>query len=170
MEAKNEISRPRHVLALPQPTLESFCQLATERVRLHDATFPVLDPSALRETYRFYCGYHCELDARVDRSGWTMTFDSRDVGPAEVIHEEDWVATAQGGSFRLVLRSRRAPPPRWCGRNRDSCAGSAGLMTQATRASQCTDLSVTEPGEIESAQWLTKGRPASSSATRRPAR
>jgi hypothetical protein len=100
----------RRLLPLPSPhTLEDFCALATARAQVLDPSFPALDPAGLVETTRFYCGYRTALDTRANGRGWTLDCESRDVGPAECIHEEDWVATAHGaGSPLVIIREQRS--------------------------------------------------------------
>lgn len=96
----------RRLLASPR-TLEAFCALATARARVIDPAFPSLDLAGLVETYRFYCGYRTALDTRANGRGWTLDCESRDVGPAECIHEEDWVATAHGAGSPLAIVCER---------------------------------------------------------------
>jgi hypothetical protein len=93
----------RTLLTLPTPhTMENFCELATSRARRVVPAFPALDPGALVETWRFYCGYRREADARVGGVGWTLFFESADVGPGECIHIEEWTATAWGPGLVLT--------------------------------------------------------------------
>lgn len=99
--------RHRRLLAIPK-SVEEFRALALAEARAIEPTFPDLDLAALQVTARWYAGWVREADTRVDGVGWTLRLVEEDCGPAESVHEEDWVAVAYGPGLRLhVERTTR---------------------------------------------------------------
>ncbi|MBK9037229.1 MAG: hypothetical protein IPL61_39305 [Myxococcales bacterium] len=104
----------RTLLPLPTPRgVADFCALATARARRLDPAFPLLDPTALVVTYRGYCAVREELDRRIDGRGWTAAIEDRDVGPAEVIHEVEWRATAHAPTWSLTVELAEVSSMPW---------------------------------------------------------
>lgn len=86
------------------PSAEAFLALASARARRRDPTFPIADPTRLVHEPGGYCCYAYRGDQRdAAGRGWSLYLEERDVGPAEVIHESEWRATAHGLGGTLEL-------------------------------------------------------------------
>jgi hypothetical protein len=92
---------PHEVLFLPTERLSAFCELANQKAKEHFGNFPLLSEALLTEHEDFYCGYSKTGNNVIDGIGWSFFIESRDVGPAEVIHEEEWLATAYHPNYAL---------------------------------------------------------------------
>lgn len=87
----------RTVLTPDAPSAEAFLALASARARLRDPAFPVADPTRLvHEPVGFCCYAYRSVQRDAAGRGWSLHLEERDVGPAEVIHESEWRATAHG--------------------------------------------------------------------------
>lgn len=94
----------RTVLSPDAPSAEAFLALASARARLRDPTFPLADPTRLAHTPVGFCCYAYRSDQRdAAGRGWSLDLEERDVGPAEVIHESEWRATAHGLDGALAV-------------------------------------------------------------------
>ncbi len=93
----------RRLLPPDLRTVEQFFALATERARRRDPTFPAADGSRLLMTFHWFAGEHRASDQREHGVGWVLDAEDRDVGPAEVIHEDEWTAVAHGQGWGLRI-------------------------------------------------------------------
>lgn len=93
---KSGITRflPHKILHLDNHVIPAFCELANKEVQVFYPDFPELTPAILTEREGYYVGETLEGSEVVDGIGWSMKVDRRDIGPAEVIHEEEWHAAA----------------------------------------------------------------------------
>lgn len=94
---------PFTILELDPATIDSFCALANKKVWEYFPNFPILDVQLLtkHESY-YYCSIKSGREV-VDGIGWSLYIESKDVGPAEVIHEEIWRAIAQHPDFSIKI-------------------------------------------------------------------
>lgn len=86
---------PRTLWSEARINHEAFVQKANDVARTLDPSFPTLELK-LDSLWTGYCATGRGHDARVEGRGWKLDVDERDVGPAEVFHEEDWLAVAHG--------------------------------------------------------------------------
>lgn len=106
---------PYIILELDFPTLDSFCELANQKVAEYFPDFPKLSPEILTE-YKGYSVASVRSGKRIiDNVGWSLVINERDIGPAEAIHEEDWIAIAQHPDFsiKIQLEERHGPIKVW---------------------------------------------------------
>ncbi len=105
----------RTVFYCNQKSVAEFCALATERARL-------IDPTAAEflETNLSYQSWYCAQTGAYEWSdgerGGSLWVESRDVGPAEVIHEDEYRAECWGSGWALrvhYLRSGGLPTVCW---------------------------------------------------------
>ncbi len=91
LEIKRWLSRT--ILKLKNPTHKSFCSLANKKVQNQFNDFPLLTLDFTEES-RYACA--CTISGKkiINGVGWELFLESRDVGPAEISHEEEWIATA----------------------------------------------------------------------------
>lgn len=94
-------------------TTWDFLALATLRARAHDPTFPDLGelPKTLEEGF-CYATWHCAW--REGDRGANVSLTGADIGPAEVIHSDQWSAACWGAawSFRLRFEGGTGQAPR----------------------------------------------------------
>lgn len=96
--------RHRTVLTGERPTVESFCELATERARRRDPSFPAVTHEDLETKAHGPYGRHRVQDTRVDGRGWVLEVEERDEGPAEAVHVDEWAARAYGDGWAMAVR------------------------------------------------------------------
>jgi hypothetical protein len=96
-------------------TAEQFCVLATQRARLIDLEFA--DFLLTKVTYQAaYCARFGSYRFGDAVRGGSLWVESRDVGPAEVVHEEEYVAEywGEGWARRLsYLQCQNLAPECW---------------------------------------------------------
>jgi len=91
---------PHSILFLQNNTLAGFCDLVDMETAKIFKDFPSLIHETLKRDKSAYF-YTTVGDSIIDGIGWTVFTESRDVGPAEAIHEEEWRATAHHPDFLL---------------------------------------------------------------------
>ena len=112
----------RTILALEKPSVETFCDLANLTIQKYFKTFPVLKSDILTEEESYSFASIRSGKSITDGIGWALYIESRSIGPAEVIDEEEWTATAHHpqktieisrlaseGSFDRVWMEERLP-------------------------------------------------------------
>ncbi len=97
--------RRAHATGLSIP---AFLELATSLAQQRWPGFAPITPADLEVTSQGYSHYRREADLRRDGLGWVAILESRKVGPAEVIDEEEWRVTAWGPDGRLVVAVDRS--------------------------------------------------------------
>ena len=102
---KERINQTMHykVLELKDNSVGGFCALATEAVLEYLPDFPILSPDILTDSQDYYYVYTQRGSSLVDGIGWSLFIESRDEGPAEVIHIEEWIATAHHPDFDIKI-------------------------------------------------------------------
>ncbi len=88
------------ILFLQNRTIEGFCEMVNQKTAELDKEFPLLSPEILKRDESAYF-YTTLGNSVINGIGWTFFTESRDVGPAEVIHEEEWRATAHHPNYSL---------------------------------------------------------------------
>ncbi len=88
------------ILFLQKCSFESFCGLVNQVVQEYHTDFPLLNEITLEQDFS-PCYITHSGNSVVNGKGWTFFRVSREVGPAEVIHEEEWSATAHHPDFTL---------------------------------------------------------------------
>lgn len=86
---------PRVIWSQTRVTHAAFVQKANEVAQSLEPGFPTLELT-LDVVWTAYCASKRGYDGRVNERGWVLEVFEQDIGPAEVIHEEDWLATAHG--------------------------------------------------------------------------
>ena len=86
------------------PTLESFCALANKTIVEYFPHFPKLSPNILTEYKSYSVASVRSGEKIIGQIGWSLVIEERDIGPAEVIHEEDWIATAHHPDFSIKIQ------------------------------------------------------------------
>lgn len=113
---KNNIQKwlSYHILELEDRSIPAFCQLATKTVQAYLPDFPILSPSILTEHQGYYCASVRSGKQIENNIGWSLTIEARDIGPAEVIHEEEWIAVAHhpNGLFKVEYHESGSSFPR----------------------------------------------------------
>lgn len=94
----------RRILPLTVLDMARFCELANELAHARDPEFPSLSPVGSQYVDTWYCGGEKRHDAREHGRGWVFRVVEQDVGPAEVIHEEQWSADAHGDGWVISVR------------------------------------------------------------------
>lgn len=94
----------RRILPLTVLDMARFCELANELAHARDPEFPSLSPVGSQYVDTWYCGVEKRHDAREHGRGWVFRVVEQDVGPAEVIHEEQWSADAHGDGWVISVR------------------------------------------------------------------
>ena len=84
-------------------TTADFLTLATRRARAHDPAFPALDLLPLTVASG-YCYATSHGSWREGERGANVALTAADIGPAEVIHSEQWSATCWGPGWGFWLR------------------------------------------------------------------
>jgi hypothetical protein len=92
---------PHRILFLKNSSISAFCDLVNKLTPEYFKDFPLLSEAILTESENHFCCLSRRGNTLKDNFGWTFFAESRDVGPAEVIHEEEWRATAQNGDSCL---------------------------------------------------------------------
>ncbi len=95
--------RRRWVFPARRPSLAEFCALATERARLRDPAWAALTPDGLVVTARWLLGGHEAKEQEHGARRWRLDVETRHVGPAEAIQEDEWSALARGEGLALRL-------------------------------------------------------------------
>jgi hypothetical protein len=94
---------PHTLLELNPYSIYSFCKLANKKVKEYFPDFPKLNQQILTEDHDFGYGYARSGKSVIDGIGWSLDIESRDVGPAEVVHEEEWKAIAYHPDFLIKI-------------------------------------------------------------------
>jgi len=102
---------PRKLLTLKKDSVAAFCQLANQAIKEHFDDFPQLQPSILTEFSGYGVGSTRSGKAITDGIGWSLEVEARDVGPAEVIHEEEWTAVAHHPKYHIKIRREDSKLP-----------------------------------------------------------
>jgi hypothetical protein len=108
---------PHRILTIEgERTTEAFVKLCNQNVKEFFPNFPSLDLSIIKiEHNNHYVSTQHAKEVQ-NNIGWELYIESRDVGPAEVIHEEEWEIKAIHPDFNLIFRhfeSNYAFPETW---------------------------------------------------------
>ena len=98
----------RRRLVLAEPTWQAFADLATARARARDAAFPTVSAEGLRLEQLYFCCDRGTVEGREGPRAWRLSVEARDVGPAEVIHEETWSVELWGPDLGLAIVLERS--------------------------------------------------------------
>ena len=105
----------RTVFYCTQKSVAEFCALATERARLVDrSSAEFLEANLSYQSW--YCAQTGSYEWSDGERGGSLWVESRDVGPAEVIHEDEYRAACWGSGWALrvhYLRSGGSPTVCW---------------------------------------------------------
>ncbi|MCP4443586.1 MAG: hypothetical protein GY810_32180 [Aureispira sp.] len=103
---RGEITKwlPKTVLGLQNPTIPSFCELANKEIKKYFTDFPKLEPSILTEQHGYGYASTRKGNNIIDGIGWSFQIDEADIGPAETIHKEDWIAKAHHPDFIIKIQ------------------------------------------------------------------
>ncbi|MCB1317403.1 MAG: hypothetical protein KDK27_15675, partial [Leptospiraceae bacterium] len=102
------------ILEFEEQNLEGFIQLANHCAREAFGNFPLLTLDAIDSISGNHCARIPTGESIADGMGWKIKIESRDEGPAEVVHVEEWTAIAvhPAGNLRIVHEASSGALPR----------------------------------------------------------